>query len=80
MDHLFRKAEDAFKDVKEALKGEHEPHEHENNSGGDGVEQQAMTNKYRFQSFAPESSGSVKWYVDGASYFHAVSMALEGTG
>ncbi|KAI2621501.1 phospholipase D/nuclease [Hypomontagnella submonticulosa] len=77
MDHLFRKAEDAFKDVKEALKGEHEPHEHENNSGGDGVEQQAMTNKYRFQSFAPESSGSVKWYVDGASYFHAVSMALE---
>lgn len=32
----------------------------------------------RYCSFAPQSSGHAKWYVDGASYFWAVSMALEG--
>ena len=31
----------------------------------------------RYSSFAPQSSGHAKWYVDGASYFWAVSMALE---
>lgn len=31
----------------------------------------------RYCSFAPQSSGHAKWYVDGASYFWAVSMALE---
>ncbi|KAK1836948.1 hypothetical protein QBC39DRAFT_337761 [Podospora conica] len=31
----------------------------------------------RYCSFAPQSSGHPKWYVDGASYFWAVSMALE---
>ncbi|PSR92173.1 hypothetical protein BD289DRAFT_364921 [Coniella lustricola] len=31
----------------------------------------------RFQSFAPQSSGHVKWHVDGCSYFWAVSEALE---
>ncbi|KPM38755.1 hypothetical protein AK830_g7800 [Neonectria ditissima] len=31
----------------------------------------------RFGSFAPENSGIPKWYVDGASYFWAVSEALE---
>ncbi|EME48297.1 hypothetical protein DOTSEDRAFT_168035 [Dothistroma septosporum NZE10] len=33
---------------------------------------------HRFQSFAPERDGNkIKWYVDGADYFHAVSVALE---
>lgn len=33
---------------------------------------------HRFQSFAPHRIGNeVKWYVDGAGYMHAVSMALE---
>lgn len=32
---------------------------------------------HRFESFAPPSSGGVKWFVDGASYFWAVSCALE---
>ncbi|KAI6785101.1 Phospholipase D1-like protein [Emericellopsis cladophorae] len=31
----------------------------------------------RYHSFAPESSGDAKWYVDGCSYFWAVSEALE---
>jgi hypothetical protein len=33
----------------------------------------------RFHSFAPESSGNIKWFVDGCSYFWAVSEALERT-
>lgn len=33
----------------------------------------------RFHSFAPESSGNVKWYVDGCTYFWAVSEAIERT-
>jgi phospholipase D1/2 len=31
----------------------------------------------RYHSFAAPSSGNVKWYVDGCSYFWAVSEALE---
>ena len=31
----------------------------------------------RYQSFAPPSTGDVKWYVDGCSYFWAVSQSLE---
>ncbi len=34
-------------------------------------------NSNRYQSFAPQSSGHAKWYVDGCSYFWAVSEALE---
>ena len=34
--------------------------------------------KYRYDSFASEKSGNdVKWYMDGAGYFFAVSLALE---
>ncbi|TQV98777.1 hypothetical protein V2A60_007522 [Cordyceps javanica] len=31
----------------------------------------------RFHSFAPETTGDAKWFVDGCSYFYAVSQALE---
>lgn len=77
MESFLQKAEDAFKDVKEALKGTSEEDPQQDDGGA--VEQQAPSN-YRFQSFAPQTTGSVKWYVDGASYFHAVSLALEGMG
>lgn len=80
---------DALHDVKEHLKGdddEHESHEQEqqqeqqqeqHDNSGPGHQQTVNTNN-RFQSFSPETSGAVKWYVDGASYFYAVSLALEG--
>ncbi|KAI1807211.1 phospholipase D/nuclease [Daldinia bambusicola] len=71
MDHILQKAEDAFKDVKEALKGESEE------QGNEGAGVQQVNTNHRFQSFSPETTGSVKWYVDGASYFYAVSLALE---
>ncbi|KAI1660886.1 phospholipase D/nuclease [Daldinia decipiens] len=74
MEQFLQKAEDAFKEVKEALKGGGEEHSQQDNGGA--VEQQAPSN-YRFQSFAPQTTGSAKWYVDGASYFYAVSLALE---
>lgn len=39
---------------------------------------QENNNQHRFLSFAPERRGNdIKWYVDGASYMHAVSVALE---
>lgn len=86
---FFRKAEDALHDVKEALTGEHKQEQEQqqeqeqepphDNDGGRVDQQQISTTKYRFQSFAPETSGAAKWYVDGASYFYAVSLALEGT-
>ncbi|KXS09244.1 phospholipase D/nuclease [Gonapodya prolifera JEL478] len=33
----------------------------------------------RYQSFAAESSGLARWHVDGASYFWALSTAIEGS-
>ncbi|KAF4553787.1 Phospholipase D1-like protein 3 [Elsinoe fawcettii] len=47
-----------------------------------GVEQCSdgshSSSNHRFQSFAPQRGGNqVKWYVDGCSYFYAVSVALE---
>ncbi|XXG98217.1 hypothetical protein Hte_004539 [Hypoxylon texense] len=84
---FFRKAGDVFDEVKEHLKGdneEHESHEQEqeqqqqeqHDDNVPGFQQVVNTNN-RFQSFSPETSGAVKWYVDGASYFYAVSLALE---
>lgn len=32
----------------------------------------------RFHSFAPQTSGHVKWHIDGCAYFWALSEALEG--
>lgn len=72
---LLRKAKQGIEDF---LPGEerhshtHDGHEcHE-----DDAHAEYGTNRYC--SFAPQSSGHPKWYVDGASYFWAVSMALEG--
>ncbi|KAL1855686.1 hypothetical protein VTK73DRAFT_8533 [Phialemonium thermophilum] len=71
MERLFDKVKEKVKDgVEELLEGEkatqHAVQEHTNLGGGN-----------RYSSFAPQSSGQVKWHVDGASYFWAVSMALE---
>lgn len=39
---------------------------------------QEYHSEHRFSSFAPERHGNdIKWYVDGCSYFWAVSVALE---
>lgn len=42
-------------------------------------QQKPGTAAHRFGSFAaPRPDNDVKWYVDGCSYFYAVSRALEG--
>ena len=72
---LLRKAKQGIEDLlpgDEKHSHTHDGHEcHE-----DDAHAEYSTNRYC--SFAPQSSGHPKWYVDGASYFWAVSMALEG--
>ncbi|KAK4041939.1 hypothetical protein C8A01DRAFT_14386 [Parachaetomium inaequale] len=71
---LLRKAKRGIEDLlpgDEKHSHTHDGHEcHE-----DDAHAEYSTNRYC--SFAPQSSGHPKWYVDGASYFWAVSMALE---
>ncbi|RBQ97696.1 hypothetical protein VDGD_20158 [Verticillium dahliae] len=72
MDSIFRKVErgiDAiFGDERHShTKIGHECHEHHPTHHASN----------RYQSFAPQSTGNAKWYVDGCSYFWAVSEALE---
>jgi phospholipase D1/2 len=72
---LIEKAKQGIEDL---LPGD-EPHSHTNE--GHECDQDASHAEYsgnRYSSFAPQSSGHPKWYVDGASYFWAVSVALEG--
>ncbi|KAH8680863.1 putative phospholipase D [Xylariales sp. PMI_506] len=90
MERLFKKIEQEFEQVKEEVKEEVEGvfgHKHEEHhqhhqdrpqpeQGSEEVSAEVNTT-HRFQSFAPQSSGGAKWYVDGASYFWAVSIALE---
>lgn len=69
---LLRKAKEGLED----LLTDDEPHSHTHDS--EECHEDATHTSHRYGSFAPQSSGHAKWYVDGASYFWAVSMALEG--
>ncbi|KAK0701830.1 hypothetical protein B0T26DRAFT_757811 [Lasiosphaeria miniovina] len=70
---MFKKMEQNFE---EFLAGEKHSHTHLGH-GCHEDESHAEYSSNRYCSFAPQSSGHAKWYVDGASYFWAVSMALE---
>jgi phospholipase D1/2 len=71
---LLRKAKHGLGDL---LPGEEKhSHTHHGHACHDDHGDEHSINRYC--SFAPQSSGHPKWYVDGASYFWAVSMALEG--
>ncbi|KAJ3520611.1 hypothetical protein NM208_g13642 [Fusarium decemcellulare] len=61
--------------VESALGGKEDRHSHSHAEGSHDLQAQQANN--RFHSFAPESRGNAKWYVDGASYFWAVSQAIE---
>ena len=54
----------------QAQSSEGRPQEQQHHEGGGNSHN-------RFRSSFPQSAGDIKWYVDGAAYFHAVSMALE---
>lgn len=70
-------------ELKDALSGKDDAQE-KPPQGGQQTEQaapqpgQEYHSQHRFLSFAPERHGNdIKWYVDGASYMWAVSVALE---
>ncbi|KAK3939806.1 hypothetical protein QBC46DRAFT_140642 [Diplogelasinospora grovesii] len=74
MESIFKKVEQGI----EGLFREGEKHFHTHYGHGCHEEEtHAEHRENRYCSFAPQSTGHAKWYVDGASYFWAVSMALE---
>jgi phospholipase D1/2 len=87
MESFFDKVKEKVKEGVEDLFDGEKDEKHENNShdnqkhSHDNVQAKAegkVNTNNRYSSFAPQSSGNAKWYVDGASYFWAVSIALEG--
>ncbi|EFX02733.1 phospholipase [Grosmannia clavigera kw1407] len=71
MQSIFAKIEGGLED----LVGGTEKHSH-THSAECAEAHSPEHNSNRFQSFAPETAGRAKWYVDGCSYFWAVSEAL----
>ncbi|GKT92921.1 Phospholipase d active site motif protein [Colletotrichum tofieldiae] len=72
MDQIFRKVERGI----DALFGD-ERHAHTHMGHQCHEHHPADHAENRFQSFAPQTTGNAKWYVDGCSYFWAVSEAIE---
>ncbi|OLN97400.1 Phospholipase D1-like protein 1 [Colletotrichum chlorophyti] len=72
MDRIFRKVERGI----DALFGD-ERHAHTHMGHQCHEHHPAHHAENRFQSFAPQTTGNAKWYVDGCSYFWAVSEAIE---
>ncbi|KAM0432766.1 hypothetical protein ACHAPT_004468 [Fusarium lateritium] len=75
---LSQQVENAFGGKEEPQKQQQQQqqqHSQPYDAESHNVDAQHANNRY--QSFAPESSGNAKWYVDGASYFWAVSQAIE---
>jgi phospholipase D1/2 len=88
MDSLFKKVgegleslgQQAGKHIEEALGGGNSKPAQSNTQQQDTDANPPETdtnNQHRFGSFAPQTSCNAKWYVDGASYFWAVSEAIE---
>lgn len=64
-----------FEDLKQMVTGQEENHP-ENNEPGPTTEDSYSAN--RFSSFAPpRTGGRAKYFIDGADYFHAVSVGIE---
>ncbi|PNS19358.1 Phospholipase D1 [Sphaceloma murrayae] len=77
LDRVNSSLHDAGRTINAKLSGQDDVHTHTH-----GVDQCSdgchSSSAHRFQSFAPQRIGNqAKWYVDGCSYFYAVSVALE---
>jgi len=72
---LIRKAKQGISDI---LPTDDDKHSHTHQGHDCHEEKHADYAENRFCSFVPPTTGNAKWYVDGASYFWAVSMAIEG--
>lgn len=86
MESLFKKvgagienlSQEVGKQVEQALGAGSKSDSQQQDQGGSQNDTSSTTQSgHRFGSFAPQTSGNAKWYVDGASYFWAVSEALE---
>jgi phospholipase D1/2 len=82
MAFLFDKVHKAVHEIGNDLKDKFSDHGQTQSAGANeqydqsGYDEQRET--HRFQSFAPHRIGNeAKWYVDGAGYMYAVSMAME---
>ncbi|CAK7205768.1 hypothetical protein SEUCBS139899_008547 [Sporothrix eucalyptigena] len=72
MQSIFRKVEGGIDNI--FTGGERHSHTHHGYNCAESHSEEHNGN--RFQSFAPQTTGHAKWYVDGCSYFWAVSEAL----
>lgn len=72
---LLRKAKQGLNDI---LPGE-DKHSHTHEGYQCRESECAEFSENRHCSFAPRTRGNAKWYVDGATYFWAISMAIEGS-
>lgn len=78
---FLRRVGEEIKDAGEKIENLFTEEKHSHTHFGHGCHEDdshAEHSANRYCSFAPQSSGHAKWYVDGASYFWAVSIALEG--
>ncbi|OAA58094.1 phospholipase [Niveomyces insectorum RCEF 264] len=72
MEKIVHKVEQGFDKLRSAVEPSHRHH------GADAATSRVDEHSNnRFHSFAPQTTGHAKWYVDGCSYFWAVSEALE---
>lgn len=77
-ERLEKGLKDGLQQAQDALNitGAEKEHAHTHDGACDHHHDNYDSN-HRYQSFAPQTTGDIKWYVDGASYFWAVSMAIE---
>jgi hypothetical protein len=75
MESILRKVEAGIDSAFSRGNGEEHSHSHHDQTCDHLHSQNHTANRYH--SFAPPSTGNVKWYVDGCSYFWAVSEAIE---
>jgi hypothetical protein len=82
MAFLFDKVHKAVHELGNDLKDKFSDHGEAQSAGANEQHDQTGYDEHRethrFESFAPHRIGNeAKWYVDGAGYMHAVSMAIE---
>ncbi|KAF2746220.1 phospholipase D/nuclease [Sporormia fimetaria CBS 119925] len=82
-DKLHKVVHGIGSEIKDRVSGKNDVPQTQGQQGSSSGQQQPAPgqeyhSQHRFLSFAPERHGNdIKWYVDGCSYFWALSVALE---
>lgn len=74
MSSIFKKLEQGLAGV---FGSDEEKHSHTHDGAECHADFHAEHAENRYASFAPQTSGQVKWHVDGCAYFWALSEAIE---